>query len=328
MSKYKYKPEVFDKTGIEQWNRFVEESVNGCIFHRLDFLAYHGDRFLENAHHLAWYKGETLSAVMPMGIFIENGRRVARSPFGASWGGLVHEKNLKLKYAIKMTESLIDYLKGIDIDECMITPTPMCYFDTYTNYFEQTLFAQGFSLLYRDICHIVELPGKEEEVWLSFDSKCRNQVRNGLKNFKITEDGDFEEFYLVLLEDKKRHNDAVPTHTLQELKYLQEKFKKRVFVDIAVGRENVKAGICYFACNSNTLSVFYIAQQSGALGLNGVNALVLKGMQRAVREGFKYFDFGTSSYHNKSRNLNLSQFKESFGARGYFRDMYRWQNEK
>ena len=109
---------------------------------------------------------------------------------------------------------------------------------------------------------------------------------------------------------------------------MQEKFKKRVFVDIAVGRENVKAGICYFACNSNTLSVFYIAQQSGALGLNGVNALVLKGMQRAVREGFKYFDFGTSSYHNKSRNLNLSQFKESFGARGYFRDMYRWQNEK
>ena len=36
------------------WNDFVERVDNGTIFHRLDFLAYHGQKFKVNEEHLLW----------------------------------------------------------------------------------------------------------------------------------------------------------------------------------------------------------------------------------------------------------------------------------
>ena len=83
-----YKKDYFDK-----WNKFVENSNNGTIFHRLDFLAYHGDKFKSNENHLIWFKGDEIIALMPLGIFEENGKRIAKSPYGGSYGGVITRLN-------------------------------------------------------------------------------------------------------------------------------------------------------------------------------------------------------------------------------------------
>lgn len=67
------------------WDAFVERSNEGTIFHRLDFLAYHGDRFLDSVHHLVVRKSSEWFAVVPLAILVEDGRRVARSPSAPAW---------------------------------------------------------------------------------------------------------------------------------------------------------------------------------------------------------------------------------------------------
>ena len=59
------------------WNKMVEESNGGTLFHKLDFLAYHGDRFSKNEHHLVFYNNETPYGIMPLAIFDEDGEKIS-----------------------------------------------------------------------------------------------------------------------------------------------------------------------------------------------------------------------------------------------------------
>jgi hypothetical protein len=313
---------LFDSTKKDIWNNFIsQKSLNGTIFHHLDFLAYHQNRFTNNEHHLAFYKGEELVGLMPLAIFEQEGIKIAKSPYGASWGGLVFSENLKLKYHIELIESLVNYLKDLQVNEIFITPTPSFYYKNYSSFFEFALFQSGFQLKNRDVMHVVTLPKNAEETMQVLDSKCRNQTRRALEQVEIIENATIEDFYIALQEDKIRHN-STPTHTLEEMKRIQELNTDFMQIDVAKDNEGNKAGICYFKGNSQAIMTFYMAQQNAILGKNALNALVFKGMERAVKQGFKYFDFGCSSVGGKIQNIGVSEFKESFGAKGMLRETY------
>ena len=313
----------YTKDKFDTWNNFVEKANNGTIFHRLDFLGYHGNKFEKNEHHLMFYKGDTLLAVLPLAIFEEGEVKTAKSPYGASWGGLVFSDKLSIKYVIFITDSLLEYLGGQNVSECVITVTPQCYYIKPTNYFEFSLFSKGFQVVNRENHLVVELPDKAEKIMDVLDSKCRNQTRKGLKVFtKFLEETSCENYYPILMEDKVRHN-SMPTHTEKDLEYLSTVFPKAVTFDVVISEEDNRAGICYFKANRNCVLTFYMSQQNSALRLNGTNALVYRGMERAVLNGVKYFDFGGSSLNSKIRNIGVSEFKESFGAYGVFRDTYK-----
>src|SRR3954470_17511700 len=67
---------------------YVADSVDGTLFHRLRFLAYHGSRFAGRERHLVFREGtERVLAVLPLAIETTGGVTEARSPFGASVGG-------------------------------------------------------------------------------------------------------------------------------------------------------------------------------------------------------------------------------------------------
>jgi len=309
-----YSPELF-----AQWQEFIEKSNNGTIFHRLDFLGYHGGKFKENENHLLWYKKGQLYAIMPLGIFKEGEKVFAKSPFGASWGGLVHGGKFKLKYAIEIVDSLINYLKNKGVNEIIIAPTPSIYFKKYSNYFEFALYEAGFRVINREITSVIELPKTKEEVWQCPDSPCRTQIRRGLNNFSKIFNGKAREFYQILLQDKARH-EAVATHDLDDLQYLEQLLPQDIWFDIAVDKEENQAGICYFSGNKECVLSFYLSQEDKALGENGLSALILRGLESAVEKGYKYYDFGTN---NKENLISLVEFKESFGGIGISRDTYK-----
>lgn len=313
--------EAYSEKEFNRWNAFVDEAVNGTVFHKLDFLAYHKDKFSDNAHHLLYRKGDKIAAVLPLGIFKQGDKLVAKSPFGASWGGLVHGRNFSLKDAMQVVEQLKMYLKEKGVNELLITPTPQPYYQPYSAFFEFALISSGFTLCNRDVIHVVDLH-EEEDVWKILDTKCRNQVRKGQQLFEIASGAQADEFYPVLQEDKQRLNAPI-THTLEELQYLKSNFGN-VFFDMAYNlADGGKAGVGYFKGNKHTVLTFYLAQNNAARGKNGLNALILEGMLRAKQEGIRFFDFGTSSSGGVIGNIGISEFKESFGAKGYFRDTYR-----
>lgn len=324
MSKYRierYSLKLFDK-----WNTFVENSNNGTIFHRLDFLSYHGEKFKDNEHHLIWYKGETIFAVMPMAVFEVDEKIIAKSPYAASFGGIVYSHKLKLKHAIELIELLVKYSKDNGINELIITLPPLPYHTVYSNYIEFALISNSFVIVNRDVFSTIVLPKDYNEAWNLYEGRTRTTIKKH-NAFIVQENVNVADFYPILLEDKKRHNNAIPTHSYDDLEYLKEHFNKSLIMDIAIHKETgTKAGICYFICNDNTIMTFYMAQENKARGLNGVNILVDYRVKKSIDSDFKYFDFGSLTIDGKIQNIGVADFKESFGAKGYFRSTYKWED--
>lgn len=305
-----------------KWNEFIENSNNGTIFHRLDFLSYHGNKFGENANHLMWFKGDHVFSVLPMGIFIENDSYMAKSPFGASFGGIVHH-NIKIKEAVDITATLKSYLKEKNIRRFSVTPPPFCYYLNYSNHIEYAMYSMGFIIRERLFTSVINLKNYNDP-WEVFSGKSRNAARKAEKNFRILENAPAEEFYPILSEDKKRHNNATPTHSLEDLVSLKKLFPNSILFDIAVNEKGAKAGMCYFRVNRNCLLTFYMSQEDQALSGNAMNLLIFNLVKKAIMENIPYIDLGTSldKFHVMNNILGVASFKESCGAVGYHRDTY------
>lgn len=52
-----------------RWDAFMARSSEGTIFHQLNFLAYHRERFRQREHHLIWYHGQQPYALYANGDF-------------------------------------------------------------------------------------------------------------------------------------------------------------------------------------------------------------------------------------------------------------------
>jgi len=309
-----YAPEHYDA-----WNRFVVKSNNGTLFHRLDFLDYHGGRFAREAHHLIWMRGEEPHAVLPLGLFEKSGRLEARSPVGASWGGFVHGSRFSLQEARQMVAMLTDYLRGLHVDTCSLTLPPQCYYRSYSNHVEFALAECGFRPSMREVTHAVRLPSDPGAIPGILSKTSRYTARRALRSVTVEEDVSPAAFYDVLLEDKRRHG-AVPTHTLEELTTLRTSLPGGIRIDMAHGAAG-RAGICYFVAHDRSACVFYMAQDEEARNDSFMNGLVLHGMQHFAARGFEWLDFGCSTYKMEVYD-GVARFKESFGADGLFRDTF------
>jgi hypothetical protein len=327
MSKYKiipYEPKFFDR-----WNDFVKKSGNGTIFQRLDFLAYHLEKFEGNEHHLICLKGEAIFAVLPLIIDSTTvpGKKMGRSPYGGSFGGPVFAEHTGLKQYTKVVELLMGYFKDLALDELTITLAPHTYNSLGNEYLEFCLLAFGATITKKDLFHVRTLPGAKDHAQIStaFQGRARTTLKKIEKDFVFDSNGSPEAFFRLLKEDKRRHQTAA-THTLSELRWLAERFPDEMRIHLATHKATgAMSGILYFRVNSDSVLTFYIAQEDNALGQNGPTFLIHQGMSWANKKGINYFDFGGSTYGYHIDNIGVSEFKESFGAKGYCRSTYHFQ---
>ena len=178
MSEYKilrYQPKYFDK-----WNLFVEQANNGTLFHRLDFLEYHQDRFAENEHHLLIFKGDSILGLIPLAIFEKAGKRIAKSPYGGSYGGFVFKSALNYKSSKLIVAEFLRYLHHIGIDEIYITPTISDFCSVVCDTVLFSMLEAGFKTSSSDVTSIVLLGGGRYYSKFIFvaSTKCHSKSKN------------------------------------------------------------------------------------------------------------------------------------------------------
>lgn len=321
MSKYsiqKYNPKYYDR-----WNRFVDQSLNGTIFHRLDFLGYHDNKY-SFEECLIFLKGEAIVAILP--LHVENG--IAKSPFAASFGGIIVSKNISLQVSETLVQLFVKYLIENEIKSCSIVLPPAHYNVQLNNYLSFSLPRNGFKLYWNEIFNVVRLSRDYKDMWeQKYLSRNRNIIRKAQIDFDIYPNCSLDEFYPILVEDKLRHNSK-PTHSHAELERLQAMFPDRIWFDLAKNDDNEGVAICYFQVTSKVLMTFYMCQTSGALGKHGKNVLIDYGIQRAIQNQIEYFDFGGSTVGYEIVNMGVSKFKESFGAYASLRQKFIWNQEE
>lgn len=307
-----YQPNYYDR-----WNTFVLQAHNGTVFHRLDFLAYHRDKFKAKENHLLWLKGEHIFAVMPLALFEVGEKKTAKSPYGGSYGGIAVNKALAYSEAQKIATSLKTYLMGKGVEECVVTPPVGGCCPGFSDTQNFAMLECGFVYANSDISSLLQLKGVDLEKDL-FSSNARNMARKGRKeNVEIRLNAELEDFWKVLEITYAKHGTQ-PTHSKAEWKYLSETFSDEFWCDVAYYDGQPVAGIGHVRINQVTDSSFYLASDPVHANKQGLSLLIYESLLDAQRKGFEFFDFGTSSVNMQARP-NIFQFKESFGARGCFR---------
>ncbi len=306
---------------VRNWTDFVNRSCNGTIFHLPAFLDYHPEGRFRN-HHVMINSGNDIVSIIPAALSERDDGIWFRSYPGASYGGPVIPDDLGLQKTEKMIDTLLAYCRGQGFTGVEMTLPPQVYFRRPHNYIDFSLIGRGFQYGKRELTAVIDLSRLGEEIDLGFRSSARRGVRKALKGgVRVEENPDFSLFYPVLETNLKDRHDVSPTHTVDELFRLESLLGEgSVRQFLALSDENrVLAGMVMFHCNPRVTLAFYISHDERFQDLRPVNLVYREVISWARQNGYHFLDLGTYTL-NMEVNYGLCRFKESFSARGSFRD--------
>lgn len=305
----------YQSTDFQIWKNFVLSSNNGTMFHRTEFLDYHPQgRF--NFHHLMFFSGKNLIAVLPGSL--ENGEY--RSPAGASMGSFAVSCDLKLHQAHAIVSSFIAYCRSKGVRKIYLTP-PMEVYNTCMNQaMEYALSYNGFTISRAQYSSV------KRNSQCKLSAKIRYNIGMALrKGIKVVEDDDVRRFYPILLANKEKFGTA-PTHTLEELMLLQKLMPEAVKLFLAELNGQPVAGVLLFLANSSCALNFYSMHLYEYRKYYPVSVLVHYAGEWLNRHNIHYLDYGVSMDTFSSNLLepswSLVRFKESLGFAGCIRNTW------
>ncbi len=304
----------------KRWTDFVRMSNNGTIFHLPVFLDYHPPGRFDN-HHLLVEHGSEIVSVIPGALSIRADGTWFRSYPGASFGGPVLPDSMGLRKTEEIVDALLSYCRENGWNGLETTVPPTVYYRRPHAYLEFALVRRGFVYSKRELTAVVDLGRLGEELDLAFRPSAVRGARKARKNgVRIEENPDFAAFYPVLEDNLQQRHGVRPTHTLEELKKLRSLLGEdavRQFVAVLDGK--ILAGMVMFHCNPRVTLAFYISHDREYQALRPVNLLYMEVIRWAGKMGYRYLDLGTFTL-NMEVNYGLCRFKESFSARGMFRN--------
>ncbi len=308
----------------QSWTDFVLRSNNGTVFHLPAFLDYHPEGRFMNEHLVAEDEDGRMVAVIPGALSDRDGVTWFRSYPGASYGGPVLEDDASLSLVENLVDALLDHCRTRGYGMLEMTIPPSVYFRRPHNYIDFVLGNHGFTCSKRELTAVIDLRRLGEEIDLAFRESARRGVRKALRSgLKVLEDGDYSRFYPVLADNLKDRHGVKPTHTLEELQRLEKLLgteKIRQFTTVDESGE-VLAGMIMFHANPRVTLAFYISHNEKHQSRRPVNLVYREVIEWARRMGYGYLDLGTFTL-NGEVNHGLCRFKESFTARGLFRNTF------
>ena len=294
------------------WDSYIQQSNNGTLFHLRKFLSYHQERIFEDCS-LIFYEKEKIRAVFS-GAIIDNS---LYSHPGASFGGFVYN-DISFESSRKMIDLLIDYAKDQKLTEIIIIPPPFIYYQLYNEAMEYCLYYKGFAIKEYYISSFVDL---RTNIETQIHSRKKKYIKNIENKIIIRESEDLDSFYPILLDNKSRHGTK-PTHTLEELTILMNKFPDQITLLLSYYENKVIGGALNFITNKNTCILFYNMIDYKYKDLQSASLQIYASLKWAKKIGLHYLDIGVSQLYQEDTIIpheSLINFKEQFGAKAMIR---------
>lgn len=302
-----------------KWDRFVEHSNNGTIFHLQRFLEYHHDRSFE-WHHLLFVKQNDIVAILPAAIT----GSTLESPVGASYGSFVTH-DLSFGECLELVDAFSDYCRSSLFERTLLTPPPFIYQKVTSQNIDYALAYRGFSYDKHYLSHAVRVHASDP--LRSFHSTSRRYVKKYLRShdLRIELSEDFDSFYPILVKNKKRHGVS-PTHSLEELHRLRFLLPGKILLFLVHHDHLPIAGSLVFLCNPRVALCFYNMLFYEHEYLHPIHAVMYEVLLWARDHDVKWVDIGVSQDTHSSNQMtpamNLIRFKEQFQAHGILRSTF------
>jgi hypothetical protein len=288
-----------------EWNRFVAGSKNGTFLFDRRFMDYHADRFDDRS--LLLYADGVLAALFPAHVAGTD----AVSHGGLSYGGIVTDRRMQAGTMLRIMDALLSYYRALGAKALVYKPVPSVYHRHPAEEDVYALFRAGAELFRVDMSATVDL---SSPLPLSKGKKCGlSKARKAALCFRKR--GDYAGFWRLLEDVLCRRHAAVPTHSLEEITLLAERFPDNIALYTAESGEEIAAGCVMFVTDRVAHTQYMAASEKGR-ETGALDALVHRLMTETYADR-RYFDFGVST-ENGGRVLNegLAGQKEGFGGRG------------
>lgn len=302
---------VYNSTMKKNWDDFIENAVNSHFMHYRDFMDYHSDRFSDHSLVIKDTKGKII-AVLPANL--KDG--ILYSHQGLTFAGLLVNSMINAITVLSIFDAILKYCKLSGIKNLIYKRTPDIF---HTRIFQDDLYAiylNNGNLFRRDLNSCVSLRSDYKY------SKGRKWSINKAKKevLEIAELGCFDEFWMILTDVLKVH-DAKPTHSLDEILLLKEKFRENIKLYVSKKENEILAGTVVFI-NNNVVHTQYMASTHRGREVGALDYLIHELMTYHYKEK-EYFNFGIST-EESGRYLNEGLFlqKNGFGARSTVNEFY------
>ena len=218
----------FSEVYWKEWDDFVFTSVNGTFMQERKFLNYHPtSRFLD--HSLVFLENNRVIALLPAAEIEQKDKSmVLISHPGASHGGLIIQSTLNTSKSIELVAVLVKYCCEMGFVLIRLKPVPQIYHRGLVNQLDFALRFSGFQLEYTELATALELQkGEGPIVKRAMSSTAFRNYQKAIKSgLRVIEDGDFAEYWPILINKLKQNHNATPTHSLEEIMYLKKAISK------------------------------------------------------------------------------------------------------
>ncbi|WP_299224840.1 GNAT family N-acetyltransferase [uncultured Psychroserpens sp.] len=312
MQKYsvqKYQPKL-----KKQWDEFIANSKNATFLFQRDFMDYHQDRF--DDYSLMVYNNHSLFAVLPAN---RNDNQIY-SHQGLSYGGFLLKTDSKFQDVLNAFKTCLMYLSEHQIENFELKLLPKIYCKLPSDEIDYLLFKTQAQISRRDISAVIDL---KNPLKINSSNRKRNLKKAKSNHIEVKEVDTFKAFFdAILIPNLKERYETLPTHSIEEITLLKEKFPKQIRQFNAYYNAEVIAGVTIFE-TKNVAHAQYISTMNSKKDLAGLDAIFDK-LINTVFNNKHYFSFGISN-ENKGQQINqgLLKWKESFGARAVVHDFYK-----
>ncbi|HPS64091.1 MAG TPA: GNAT family N-acetyltransferase [Ignavibacteria bacterium] len=309
-----------------RWKDFLKESYN--IFYDYDFLSYN-DAFGKNFkwHHLLFKSPDTqkLNGILTGCDELIDGKKFYISCNGASFGGFLWKKKVTTIQMIESLEEFKSYLKENGFSGCILRNIPLIYPKNFNQEYEYALLKTGFTNSDNVITNIIRLNDFD---WTQLNNPLKRNIHNCSKIAQIKYlEGDtykdyLNEFYAVLEKGLKAKNTH-PTHTLDELIFIKENNKDKLFFFICTIEEKIAAVCLLFAVEKDVILNFYLATDEEYRIERVADYLLYETIEWSKKRNYRLYDIGTSE-KDYILNQGLFLFKKKFKAHGFLRRTFQF----
>lgn len=298
------------------WNAFVATSKNGTFLHDRRFMEYHSDRFQDRS--LIVEAGGKIAALLPANL---KGTEL-QSHGGLTYGGLITGQSMSASAMCETVSALGEFLRGDGIARLRYKPVPHIFHRYPAEEDLYALFQAGARLVRSDLASAIAVGHAP-----SFSkSKRQGITRAGKFGLQVSQSDDIAGFWDILTARLHDAHQARPTHSLEELKLLKDRFPENIQLWTAGDSEGLQGGIVTFSCGPVLHAQYMAATDDGRQ--NGALDLIIGHLAQSGYGGHRWFSFGISTTGDgRELNSGLSRQKEMFGARSVVFEQYEWDVE-
>ncbi len=318
----------YSESYYEEWEAFIDNAINGTIFHRQKFLGYHPpDRFED--HSLLFYEKNKLLAVFPAAIIEKEGCKVLKSHPGASYGGFVFNQKIPLRKVYQILENLDSHCKNNQVDRIEFRLAPKifnsCFLDQLDFSLQQNNYQQFEQELatYYPLNHFNDAETLQEFIQ-QFPATSKKELKKGFKDGLsckvLSTETAINNFYQILSDNLQSRFNQAPTHTREELHHLLDLFPDQVFIYGVYQSEKLVGGYLVFEINKQGWHIFYACQDYNFQQARPLNFALGGLLKLAKTKGIPFLNYGISTEDGGNYiNWGLFRFKEDFGGTGILR---------